>query len=68
MKIKVKVKELNLEMARKFFTQKKLADEIGINPVAISLIINGKNGASQDTAEKICKLFEKEFDDLFVLE
>lgn len=68
MKIKAKVRELSLEMARKFFTQKKLAEEVGIHPVAISLILNGKNGASHETAEKICKIFEKTFDDLFVLE
>lgn len=68
MKIKAKVRELNVEMARRFFTQKKLAEEIGVNPVAISLILNEKNGTSQDTAEKICKLFDKTFDELFVLE
>lgn len=65
MKIVIKTREFNLEMARRFFTQKRLAEEIGVHPVAISQIVNGKNGVSQETAEKICKLFGKEFDDLF---
>lgn len=68
MKIKPKVREISLEMARRFYTQKKLAEVIGINPVAVSLILNGKNGVSQETAEKICNLFEKSFDQLFDLD
>lgn len=68
MKINIKRRELQICMAKSFLNQKDLAEKLEMTPQAVNAIVKERNGTSLETAQKICKLFGKQFEDLFELD
>lgn len=53
--------ELNLlrgRMVEKKYTQKQLADEVGINPMTLSYILNGKADIKGEVIEKLVNILD----------
>lgn len=53
------------EMARHGDTQKELGEKIGISREALRLKLIGKNKWTIDEIEKICKVYKKDYYELF---
>ena len=66
--MKINRKALMLQMARKFLTQAALADAIGMTKENLNRLIQGHQSPSAKTCEKLCKVLEIDFDDLFILD
>ena len=56
------------EMARRFLTQKALAELLDVTPQAVNAIIKGRARPSMETAKKLCDIFGCCFDDLFMVD
>lgn len=62
---KFKYPGLVAEMARHGDTNKALGDKIGISREAVRLKVNGKNQWTIEEIEKICKVYKKDYYELF---
>lgn len=49
------------------FSYRQLAKEVGCSQTQISLIANGERNPSPDTAVNICRVLNKQFDDIFFI-
>ncbi len=49
------------------FSYRKLAKEVGCSQTQISLIVNGERNPSAETAVNICRILNRQFDDIFYI-
>lgn len=49
------------------FSYRQLAKEVGCSQTQISLIANGERNPSPETAVNICKVLNRQFDDIFFI-
>lgn len=58
---------LELQLARKFLTQVKLAEQIGMTKENLSRIVQGHQKPTPDNCRKLCEALDVTFDELFIV-
>lgn len=61
------IEEFKNIIVKSGFSYRQLAKEVSCSQTQISLIANGERNPSPETAVNICKVLNKQFDDIFFI-